>query len=471
LYRRLTGTRTPILGRIDNPYFAGDTDVTLWRPFTHQSQDIFLVTRLDGFTVQDVIALIDRGLAPSGDGKIILDGKGTLIDRGGNASLQHAATRLGSMGWQDRVVLDATSRVLTGERNVLGYYSWGSNDPAIRIRHFDFSFVPGALAGMFVSSDGRTFKEPPTDWKVGSADPKAAFAGTPQSLAGDLIREGVTGVAAHVAEPYLDATVRPDILFPAYLSGFNLAESFYLATRFLSWQTVIVGDPLCAPFKRPAVPATQIDAGLDPETELPPYFSSRRLQAVMKLGLKKETAAITVRAEARLARGDAAGAQQAFQETTGSDLVARRLLGDAFQAAGESARAVEQYRAILAVRPNDVVILNNLAYALAIGLGQAQEALSFAQRAYKLGNTHPDVIDTLGWVEHMLGNDAEAARLFSELEKQSSLSGVAHLHAAIVFDAVGRTSDAIRELNRALALAPELAVDENAIGLQRKLKR
>ncbi|MFQ6076682.1 MAG: hypothetical protein ACE5Z5_11200 [Candidatus Bathyarchaeia archaeon] len=65
-------------------------------------------------------------------------------------------------------------------------------------------------------------------------------------MIGDLIREGVTGIAGYVYEPYLDACVQPDILFPAYVSGYNLAESFYMATRYLNWQTVIVGDPLCS---------------------------------------------------------------------------------------------------------------------------------------------------------------------------------------------------------------------------------
>ena len=32
---------------------------------------------------------------------------------------------------------------------------------------------------------------------------------------------------------------------PAYLSGRNLAESYYLALPVLSWQSLIVGDPLC----------------------------------------------------------------------------------------------------------------------------------------------------------------------------------------------------------------------------------
>ena len=95
-----------------------------------------------------------------------------------------------------------------------------------------------------------------------------------QSLAGDLIRDGITGVAAHVAEPYLDATIRPQILFPAYLAGFNLVESFYLAMPFLSWQTIVVGDPLCTPFPRKALSSDQLYKGIDPQTELPAILGS-----------------------------------------------------------------------------------------------------------------------------------------------------------------------------------------------------
>ena len=122
-------------------------------------------------------------------------------------------------------------------------------------------FVPGALAGMFVSTDGRTFTEPPADWVPN--DPKRPGFGS-QSLAGDLIRDGITGVAAHVTEPFLDATIRPQVLFPAYLAGFNLAESYYLAMPFLSWQTVIIGDPLCVPFPRKALTAERAVEGHRP---------------------------------------------------------------------------------------------------------------------------------------------------------------------------------------------------------------
>ena len=241
----------PVAGQVDNPYFLGIVPVAQAKTFSHEVADLYLVTRLDGYTVDDVIGLIDRGAAPSREGRILLDQKAGLDDPVGNQWLKAAADRLATLGFSGRVVLETTEQVLSGENNVLGYYSWGSNDRAITRRRFGFGYVPGAIAGTFVSSDGRTFREPPASWTTGAWNDKSAyFAGSPQSLAGDLIREGVTGVAGHVGEPYLDGTARPDILFPAYVTGFNLAESFYLAIRYVSWQNVVVGDPLCAPFPR-----------------------------------------------------------------------------------------------------------------------------------------------------------------------------------------------------------------------------
>ena len=94
---------------------------------------------------------------------------------------------------------------------------------------------------------GRTFKEPPAAWTLGQwTNQKTFFGGSPQSLVADYLLEGATGGSGHVYEPYLTFTPRPDFLLPAYYSGRNLAESFYLAIPALSWQNIVVGDPLCA---------------------------------------------------------------------------------------------------------------------------------------------------------------------------------------------------------------------------------
>ena len=92
----------------------------------------------------------------------------------------------------------------------------------------------------------RTFAEPPEDWTIGSwNDPSSFFVNSPQTMTGDLIREGVSGACGHVYEPYLQGNPRPDYVLPAYFAGLPLAEAFYVGTPYLSWMNVIVGDPLC----------------------------------------------------------------------------------------------------------------------------------------------------------------------------------------------------------------------------------
>jgi uncharacterized protein (TIGR03790 family) len=65
-------------------------------------------------------------------------------------------------------------------------------------------------------------------------------------MTADYLLEGATGASGHVYEPYLGLTPRPEYLLPAYYSGRNLAESYYLSIRGLSWQNIVIGDPLCS---------------------------------------------------------------------------------------------------------------------------------------------------------------------------------------------------------------------------------
>ena len=107
--------------------------------------------------------------------------------------------------------------------------------------------VEAPIAAEFVSTSARTFKRPADTWKHTTWEDRAHYyAGTPQGLIGDVIHEGATGASGNTYEPYLSACVRPDYLLPAYHQGRNLAESYYIALPFVSWQGVVVGDPLCA---------------------------------------------------------------------------------------------------------------------------------------------------------------------------------------------------------------------------------
>jgi uncharacterized protein (TIGR03790 family) len=474
LYRRRTGqsgTTVQVPGFVPNPYFAGTTPIANIQPFSHRVHDIYLVTRLDGYTVQDAIGLVDKAAAAAPRGRFILDERGALVDPGGDRWLRATAERLRSQGLDDRVTLDESRQILTKQADVLGYYSWGSNDPGIRTRHLDMAFLPGALAGMFVSTDGRTFKEPPASWIPSDDARNGVFGGSHQSLTADLIREGVTGASGHVDEPYLDATIRPEILFPAYVSGRNLAESFYAAMPYLSWQTIVIGDPLCAPFPHKSLETHDIDSGLDEKTELPASFARRRLEHLPPQ-LNKTAGEAFVRAESRGARKDQAGARQALEEAVAAEerfTAARLALASQDEASGQFDRAMAQFRAILSYSPNDVLALNNLAFDLAVHGHHPDEALPLAERANELFKGSAAVLDTLAWVQHLLGRDQEAARTIHLVDIRTVQDSDLLWHAAAIDAAVNDMPRAAAELESALRLTPALAERDEIKKLRAKI--
>lgn len=237
LYNDIKQGSHPLAGRMTNPLFRRPD-----YPFGHPLFPIYLVTRLAAYDTATVKKMIDRSLAARNIGRVVLDARGDS-DQTGDNWLTNAALALP----ESRTVRDITPQPVYGIQQVIGFASWGSNDPGRTRRHTGFGWLAGAIVTEYVSTDGRTFHRPPDSWVPGNAwhTPGADFEHSPQSLAADFLDEGATGASGHVAEPYLQYTPRPDLLFPAYLKGRNLAESFYLAIPALSWQNIVLGDPLC----------------------------------------------------------------------------------------------------------------------------------------------------------------------------------------------------------------------------------
>ncbi|MEO7192539.1 MAG: TIGR03790 family protein [Vicinamibacterales bacterium] len=472
LYRKLVGQSPTLVGSVENPFYLAERPLAEARPFTHFSSDIYLVTRLDGFTVADVRGLIDRGVAPAANGAIVLDQKATLGDRGGDRWLQSAADRLKAAPGA-RVILDATPKIASETGPVLGYYSWGSNDPSNQLRRFGLSFVPGAIGGMFVSTDGRTFVEPPASWQPSNPNGGPVFRGSFQSLAGDLIRDGITGISAHVEEPYLDATVRPQVLFPVYVAGFNLAESFYLAMPFLSWQNIVIGDPLCRPFPGKTLTTAQIAKPLDPDTELPGLFSDRRLALASQGGENPAAVKLMLRKDAQVARGITSNVEALLIRATEIDprfVDAHLQLALKYESDKAYDKAVERYRRVLAINPDEHTALNNLAFVLAVYQKSPKEALPFAERAYRLAK-QPAVIDTLGWVHHLNGDDRAAAFFLEEGLRSAPEDPDLLLHAAAVHVALNDLPRARAEWIAAGKLGAAVTGREDYKSLEDQLKR
>jgi uncharacterized protein (TIGR03790 family) len=467
LYRRRTGQKPPVTGFVPNPYFADAAPIESLKPFTHETQDIYLVTRLDGDTVNDALALINRGSAAGADGRFVFNAQGADANPIPDRWFRAAAQRLTSQGLGDRVALSGLPTAVTGESRVLGYYGW-SWSKADRAPSPALEFVPGALAGLFVSAS--------------------------QSLMADLVSAGLTGAAVNVDEPYLDATIRPEILFTAYASGRNLAESFYAAMPYLSWQTVILGDPLCAPFPHTPLSAAHIDPPTDAATELPAFFAPRVL-ATMVQTISRDAATAFTRFQSRMLRDDIIGARQDLEAAIAADPsfnAARMQLALLCDRAGDSDLAIAQYRAILSSTANDSAALNNLAYLLSVSRNDPQQALPFAERAvlaarldpkqlgmrvlanYSMLGYEPELLlpyslDTLAWVQHLLGRHSDAANTIREARAAGGESPAILWHAAVIYATVNDVSHAVAELSAAMASDPRLVNRADVQKLHREL--
>ena len=129
--------------------------------------------------------------------------------------------------------LDLSETFVGGRSNLLGYFSWGSNDARFSSEAYQtLFFAPGSLSDTAVSTSARTFL--PT--KGG------------QTLLVDLIAHGLTCGKGYVDEPLLQAIASPTIALDRYTSGYTMAESLYAASHFIGWEDVVIGDPLCCPY-------------------------------------------------------------------------------------------------------------------------------------------------------------------------------------------------------------------------------
>jgi uncharacterized protein (TIGR03790 family) len=218
------------------------------------------VTRLDGYTAEQAMRLTNSAIKSEKNqptGRILLDVAAShgLIDpalvpfsplkdgavdnralnempyNAWDTDLTVAAQRLEKAGVP--VTLDLTEEFVGKATGLMGYSSWGSNDPKFSAENYaSLRFAPGAIAETAVSTSARTML--PT---TGG-----------QSLIADLVTNGVSGVKGYCDEPLLQAVASPSILFDRYTQGWTMAESFYAASRFVGWEDIVIGDPLCAPF-------------------------------------------------------------------------------------------------------------------------------------------------------------------------------------------------------------------------------
>jgi uncharacterized protein (TIGR03790 family) len=244
-----------------NPYFDSELPFAEWRRSHPDAPLRYLVARLDGYATPrdpktgapaDVMALLAAARAvPARPGVAVIDEDPSLgpgLRVGNLMLLAPAAAALRALGIA--VHEDRERAMVSGVEDIAFYASWGSNDPAspgapfygaVRRRGADGKPLPGAAPNLpgrfapravsvdFVSTNARSFAQPP---RYG------------QSLVADLIHLGVGGAAGCVLEPGLVGVARPHVLFREYAHGARAVEAYFRSLPYLGWMNVWVGDPL-----------------------------------------------------------------------------------------------------------------------------------------------------------------------------------------------------------------------------------
>lgn len=221
-----------------NPYFVGFSRQKNQLPF--DKDQVLFVSRLDGPTPDIVQRIIDDSLYAEQhglQGDAWFDARWPLPKKKQlkgyalyDASIHKAAAvteQLSSL----TIHLDETKKLFQpGEAPAAalycGWYSLGKYIDA-------FKWQRGAVGYHIASSECTTLK------KKGS-----------QVWCKRMLEEGIAATIGPVAEPYVQGFPLPELFFSFLLDGYyTLVESYFLSTPYLSWQMILLGDPLYRPFR------------------------------------------------------------------------------------------------------------------------------------------------------------------------------------------------------------------------------
>lgn len=163
-------------------------------------------------------------------------------------------------------------------------------------------------------------------------------------------------------------------------------------------------------------------------------------------------------AEVQRRKGDAGAAILSMQralELDPSNANAHVFLADTYQEAANQAKAKEEYEKALRLDPENPVASNNLAFILAEGGGNIDQALTLARLAIRKNPGQPTFSDTLGIVYLKKNMNAAALQTFKSLTKAHPGNPTFHYHLAMTLLKMGDKSRARVELQTALSMKPD----------------
>lgn len=128
--------------------------------------------------------------------------------------------------------------------------------------------------------------------------------------------------------------------------------------------------------------------------------------------------------------------------------------------------AEADFRAALALQPDQPQVLNYLGYSLVERDEKLDEALGMIETAVAARPDNGAIVDSLGWVLFQLGRYEEAVVHMERAAALEAVDPIVNDHLGDVYWAVGRETEAAFQWNRALSFDPE---EEVAARIRAKL--
>ena len=125
--------------------------------------------------------------------------------------------------------------------------------------------------------------------------------------------------------------------------------------------------------------------------------------------------------------------------------------GIAYSRDGDTVTAEKDFRAALAINPDQPQVLNYLGYSLVEEQRKLDEALDMIERAVAASPNSGYIVDSLGWVYFRLGRYAEAVVQMERAVELEAVDPVVNDHLGDVYWAVGRKREAQFQWKRALS--------------------
>lgn len=152
-----------------------------------------------------------------------------------------------------------------------------------------------------------------------------------------------------------------------------------------------------------------------------------------------------------------------------SDGATKIYLAERLLRANRYSEAIEEYESLIKNSPQNVVLLNNLAWAY-LKLGD-RRAVEMAEQAAKLSTDNPAVLDTLGMALMAFGQVDKGVSLLKLASDKSATSPEIRLHYAQALNSAGDKSAAKDQLERLLLEFPRFDGSDTAEKLLATLRQ